>query len=114
MKLPQIITDNLNDRIVDKFFCLIKLVSDKDIMNEQMKLFLTTLSDYDGSNSDPSEREEITVKINDAYIKLSLIQQKIVLQTFKLANATHDITSISEKYLFEVEMLKKTKPTESK
>lgn len=27
MKLPQIITDNLNDRIVDQFFCLIKLVS---------------------------------------------------------------------------------------
>lgn len=105
MKLPQIITDNLNDRIVDKFFCLIKLVSDKDIMNEQMKLFLTTLSDYDGSNSDPSEREEITVKINDAYIKLSLIQQKIVQRTFELAISTHDINSITEKYYFEVKKL---------
>ena len=58
MKLPQIITDNLNDRIVDKVFYLIKLVSDKDIMNEQMKLFLTTLSDYDGSNSDGRDVKE--------------------------------------------------------
>lgn len=37
---------------------VIKLVSDKDIMNEQMKLFLTTLSDYDGSNSDGRDVKE--------------------------------------------------------
>lgn len=103
-KLPQIITENLNVKYADAVFELLKEVTDPRIKDDRMFKFMTSLGDYDGRSNDPNDRIKGTKKINDAYSKLSNLQQKIVNRTFETAIMNYDTPPL-DKYLVEMELL---------
>ena len=103
-KLPQIITENLNFKYADAVFELLNRITDSRINDANMNLFMTSLSDNDGRSNDPNDRIKGTIKINDAYSKLSILQQKIVKRTFETAIMNYDTLPL-DKYLGEMELL---------
>lgn len=105
LKIPQIITSNLNPRIVDSVFSLLNEITDSHVKDEKMHLFLVILTDNDGKSKDFDKRTKGTIALNNIYSQLSLLQQKIVKRTFEIAIMTSDTKSILPKYHYEMEKL---------
>ncbi len=104
-RLPYIITDNLNEKYVNAVFELLKLIKDSRIKDKIMTKFMTTLCDYDGRTDDLNDKWIGIQSLNDAYSKMSVLQQKIVNKTFEDAFMNYDIDRIKKKYLWEIEKL---------
>ncbi len=103
-KLPQIITENLNVKYADAVFELLKRITDSRTNDANMQLFMTSLCDNDGRSNDLNDRIKGTQKINEAYNKLLILQQKIVKRTFETAIMNYDTLPL-DKYLGEMELL---------
>ena len=104
-KMPQIITSNLTNRIVDAVFRLLNEISDTQVKDEHMNQFLTNLSCFDGESTNFEERVKGTCIINRYYSNLSLLQKKIVNRTFEIVIMSSDINIVLEKYLYEMDKL---------
>lgn len=100
MNLPQIITDNLNEEIVNKVFQLYSIIPKSEINNERLWLFMKDLTDND---KELSERINDRMALNESYGKLSIIQQKVIKRTFELVLMNRDTKNIEEKYIWEIE-----------
>ena len=111
LKLPQIITDNLNVKLVNTFFELLNMITDSHIKDERMDQFLLALNDNDGEDRHFDKRKKGTITINESYSQLSLLQKKIVNRTFETAIMVSNTKSISEKYLREMEKIVKNELT---
>ena len=105
LKIPQIITSNLNPKIVDAVFRLLNEIKDSQIKDEKMCDFYVKLTDNDGRSKDFDKRTQGTIDLNDSYSQLSLIQQRIVKRTFEIVIMEPDTYSIMDKYLYEMEMI---------
>ena len=106
LKLPQIVTSNLNEIIVNRVFDLLKMIKNSRVMNEKMKEFQIFLTDFDVGTRDDDIIIKQTLSLNNSYSKLDLLQKKILNRTFEIAiMGDTGIEDVKRKYISEIELL---------
>lgn len=106
IRLPQIITSNLNETIVNRVFDLLNMIESSRVMNEKMKEFQICLDDNDDGTRDDNIIIKQTISLNNSYSKLDLLQKKILNRTFEIAiMGDTGIEDVKRKYISEIELL---------
>lgn len=106
LRLPQIVTSNLNEIIVNRVFDLLNMIKSSRVMNEKMNEFQIFLTDFDVGTRDDDIIIKQTLSLNNSYSKLDLLQKKILNRTFEIAiMGDTGIEDVKRKYISEIELL---------